>query len=209
MGASHGLPPAFGRTWLRTHRSAAVAGSVGLYAAVFIVHRVMGDGGTSAATLYVLPVTLVAIACGFPAGVIAAAVGLALSGLEHVTGSGAQLTALAWSSRALVLFGFGALVGSTSDRVDELVRNLAEAQRMRLRVAEHAQRQQHALEINDTIIQNLLLAKWSLSAGQVDEAATLLDATILIGQELVSAMLPEEIAAGALRRSTPASSESG
>jgi hypothetical protein len=67
---------------------------------------------------------------------------------------------------------------------------------------------QHALEINDNVVQRLVLAKYALDRGATETSQQKLAETLRETQQLVTSLLEEkEIAPGALRRETPAPTE--
>ena len=67
---------------------------------------------------------------------------------------------------------------------------------------------QHALEINDNVVQRLVLAKYALDRGENETSQEKLAETLRETQQLVTSLLEErEIAPGALRRETPAETE--
>jgi hypothetical protein len=76
----------------------------------------------------------------------------------------------------------GALVGDASDRQ----RRVAEVERQLL-VAELRARE--AAEINDSIIQNLAAAKWSVESGNCARGLEVLTDTILTAEALVDGLL--------------------
>lgn len=66
-------------------------------------------------------------------------------------------------------------------------------------------RQRQAIEINDTIVQGLTVARWSFDLGDVDAARTAVESTVEAGRLLVDRMLSAagEIGPGDLRRDLP------
>lgn len=67
---------------------------------------------------------------------------------------------------------------------------------------------QHALEINDNVVQRLVLAKYALDRGATETSQQKLAETLRETQQLVTSLLEEkEIAPGALRREGPAGTE--
>ena len=47
------------------------------------------------------------------------------------------------------------------------------------------------MEINDTLVQGMVAARWSFGAGRHDAGLQTLDQTIALGQELVSKLMRE------------------
>ena len=67
---------------------------------------------------------------------------------------------------------------------------------------------QHALEINDNVVQRLVLAKYALDRGATETSQQKLAETLRETQQLVTSMLEEkEIGPGSLRRDAPAGTE--
>jgi hypothetical protein len=67
---------------------------------------------------------------------------------------------------------------------------------------------QHALEINDNVVQRLVLAKYALDRGATETSQQKLAETLRETQQLVTSMLEEkEIGPGSLRREAPAGTE--
>jgi hypothetical protein len=67
---------------------------------------------------------------------------------------------------------------------------------------------QHALEINDNVVQRLVLAKYALDRGATETSQQKLSETLRETQQLVTSMLEEkEIGPGSLRRAAPAGTE--
>ena len=94
----------------------------------------------------------------------------------------ADLTALGWVSRAVPLLLLGGLLGNAVDRL-----RVSETRRHHLE--EVAVRQRQAAEINDTIVQGLAAAKWSLEAGQLTRGLEVVDETLGIAHRLVNELL--------------------
>ena len=67
---------------------------------------------------------------------------------------------------------------------------------------------QHALEINDNVVQRLVLAKYALDRGATETSQQKLAETLRETQQLVTSLLEEkEIRPGSLRREAPAGTE--
>lgn len=76
----------------------------------------------------------------------------------------------------------GPLLGNASDRL-----RLADAERRRLEAAALLQRE--AIEINDSLVQGMVAAKWSLEAANLEAGLRILDETIGQAQGLVSSLV--------------------
>ena len=143
--------------------------------------------------LYVLPVSLLAFAFGFRAGMVAGAVAVVLQ-VGWVLTVGESLTPIGWIGRIVPLLLLGALVGSSSDRV----RDARRAERYALAVS---LLQRDAAEINDSVVQGLAATRWLLEAGNVDRALEALDETAALAQGLVSRVLgPDSLLAEEVRQ---------
>lgn len=152
-----------------------------LFAAVFTVRVVVGGADEAVAMLYTLPIALVAVAFGRGAGLAAGAVGVGLVAtwafLEEVS-----ISPLGWAARVVPLLLLGGLLGDATDRLRR-----SEAERMALELA--ARRHRDAIEINDTIVQGMAAAKWSLEAGNVEGGLATLSETLRLSRQLVSELL--------------------
>jgi hypothetical protein len=158
-----------------------VAVSVGLFAGIFLLRLTVGGPDDAISMLFALPIALVAIASGFRAGLLSGLVGTGLL-VAWALVDGVELSALGWASRVTPMLLLGGLLGHA---VDQLRR--ADEQRRRLDLA--ARRQRDAIEINDTIVQGLSAAKWSLEAGNTHGALAIVEDTLQQGQQLVSELL--------------------
>jgi hypothetical protein len=78
----------------------------------------------------------------------------------------------------------GLVLGTVVDQLRE-----TDAERHRLAAA--ARRHHEAIEINDTIVQGLTAAKWSLEAGDAGQALTIVTDTLELGHRLVSDLVRE------------------
>jgi hypothetical protein len=143
--------------------------------------------------LYVLPVTLLAFAFGFRAGMLAGGIAVALQ-VAWVVISGEALSPIGWIGRIVPLLLLGALVGSSSDRV----RDARRAERYALAVS---LLQRDAAEINDSVVQGLAATRWLIEAGHVERALEALDETAALAQGLVSRVLgPDSLLAEEVRQ---------
>jgi hypothetical protein len=146
--------------------------------------------------LYALPISLVAVAFGLAGGLLAGLI--AVGGvLSWVIIDSVHLTALGWATRGVPLLLLGLLLGDAADRLQR-----SEDERRGLAMA--AQRQREAAELNDTIVQGLAAAKWSLEAGQHDRGLEIVSDTLATAQEHVSRLLKaaDGAAGGRVRRVT-------
>jgi hypothetical protein len=133
------------------------------------------------AMFYALPVTLVAITFGLRAGTAAGLVAVGLT-LLWVVVQDVSLSPTGWATRVLPLLLLGVLLGHATDRERQ-----AEIERRRLEAAALLHRE--AIEINDSLVQGMAAAKWSLDAGQVDTGTQILNQTIAQAHDLVSGLI--------------------
>lgn len=167
--------------WFRASPRLALAVAAVLFLAVLGLRLRTGTPNDGYSMLYVLPVALVAMARGARAGLVAGLVAVALIVLWAVADD-VTLGPLAWTSRVVPLLLLGTLVGDASDRLQR-----ADAERHRLEAAALIHRE--AVEINDSIVQGMVAAKWALESGQLDSGLGTLTATITRAQELVSNLI--------------------
>lgn len=167
--------------WFRSRPRTALAVAALLFTVVVTVRFAVEDPVEAVSMLYVLPVTLVALAFGRSAGLAAGVLALALVAV-WVLISGADLSMIGWTARLVPFVLLGWLLGDASDRLEA-----AEARRAALEAA--AQRHRDATEVNDTLIQGMAAAKWALESGRTDAGLQTLDETIRLGHELVSELL--------------------
>jgi signal transduction histidine kinase len=169
--------------WFRSHPRLALAVAVLLAAAVFVLRLTAGGADDVVNLLYTLPIALVALAFGRTAGITAGllAVGLVVT---WVWVRDVDLSALGWASRVVPMLLLGGLLGDASDR-------LAAASTRQRELEAAAQRHRDAIEINDSLVQGMAAAKWSLEAGRVESGMRTLEETLAHGQRLVSKLLRE------------------
>ena len=167
--------------WFRDRPRATIAVAGALFTAIFATRIALGGAADGAAMLYVLPIALVAVAFGFRAGLTAGLVGVLLVVLWVVL-TDVTLTPLGWVSRALPMLLLGCLLGDATDRL-----RATEAERRTLEVAARGRRD--AIEVNDTIVQGMSAAKWSLESGNLEAGLAILTQTLEVGHDLVSELM--------------------
>jgi glucose-6-phosphate-specific signal transduction histidine kinase len=155
-----GLPPRDPWFHRRPHLALAVIGA--LYAAVFTVRLVSDSTVDAYSMFYVLPVALAATAFGQRGGLVSSLLAIALIVVYRLI-SDVSHTPVGWATRVVPLLLLGILLGRATDRA-----RAAEAERSRHGTAALLHRE--AIEINDSLIQRMTVAKWALEAGR-DEAA--------------------------------------
>ncbi|RNM11102.1 DUF4118 domain-containing protein [Nocardioides pocheonensis] len=169
------------RTHAAGHRLLTLAVAGVLFAGVLSLRLLAGDAADAYSMLYVFPVALVATTFGMRAGTAAGLLAVALIALWAAADQ-VSLPPVAWAARVLPILLLGLLVGEATDRLRR-----SEAERRRLEAAALLHRE--AIEINDSLVQGMAAAKWSLEAGSVDAGLRVLDDTIARGHELVSGLI--------------------
>lgn len=167
--------------WFWRRPGAMIAVSATLFAGVFALRLSVGGPVDAVSMLFALPIALVAVAFGFRAGLLAGLAGIGLVALWVVVDD-VSLSPVGWTSRVTPMLLLGGLLGRAVDQL-----RLAEDERRQLDLA--ARRQRDAIEINDTIVQGLSAAKWSLEAGNLPGALGIVEETLLQGHQLVSELL--------------------
>ncbi|HEX5534423.1 MAG TPA: hypothetical protein VFX33_11835 [Actinomycetales bacterium] len=167
--------------WFRGRPLAAILVAVGLFAAVFALRLLTNNPADVVSTLYTLPIALLAVTFGLRGGLLSGVVGVVLVIVWAVLRD-IDISPLGWAARCLPLLLLGALLGQASDRI-------VDSENERLALQRAAERHRDAVEINDTIVQGMSAAKWSLEAGNIDRGIETLSDTLRLAHELVSDLL--------------------
>ena len=167
--------------WFSQRPRLALGVIAALFAAVLALRLLAGDAVDAYSMLYALPVALAATAFGQRGGVTAGLIAVALIVAWAVVRD-VSLGPTGWGSRAVPIVLLGFLVGRATDRARQ-----GEAERRRLEQAALLHRE--AIEINDTLIQGMTAAKWSLESGQAEAGLGTLTATIHEAHQLVSGLI--------------------
>ncbi|TDW92825.1 hypothetical protein EV137_0085 [Kribbella pratensis] len=178
--------------WFRQDPSVALVVAAGLYVVVLLLTLFAGTPGDDYFLLYVFPVALIAMTFGLRAGALAGMSAVAFV-VVWVVVRDISFSTAGWAARVAPLLVLGLLLGMAADRL-----RWAEAERLRLEAAALLHRE--AIEINDSLVQGMAAARWSLQAGEVGVGVRILDGTIDSAQELVSDLIRR---AGMGRRSEP------
>ena len=178
-----------GQLWYRLHPGGAIFVAACLFAAVTVVRLATTPDGDSVDVLYVLPVALMAVAFGERGGLGGAFLGLGFIATIDAFHPEGSLGAIGWATRAIALFLLGALLGHATDRKRELHRWALAEQERRVHLEELAQRERAALEINDSLIQGMVAAKWLVELDKGAQAIDTLTATIENGEHLVAELM--------------------
>lgn len=182
MTSSSPLHKATSRSpWFRQHPAVALAVSGGVYGAVLALTLFAGTPGDDYFLLYAFPVALIAITFGVRGGGAGGLAAVALI-LVWILVRDVSLTAVGWVARLAPMVVLGLLLGRAADRL-----RWAEAERLRLEAAALLHRE--AIEINDSLVQGMAAARWSLQAGQLDAGIKILGETLEQAQELVSDLI--------------------
>ena len=184
-----------GEVWFRDRPRWALAVVVALFGAVLLLRLTVGSPVDAYSLYYALPVALAASAFGFRGGLSGGLVAVGLIAV-WVVADDVPLTPSGWVSRVLPLLLLGALLGRAVDRsqraeegrrhADEQRRS-AEDELSRAETAAMLHRQ--AIEINDTLIQELAGAKWAFEAGRSEAGLAALTNAMGNAQELVSDLI--------------------
>jgi len=183
--------------WYRLYLGRAIVVAVGLFVAISVLDWFNDGSGQAIAVLYLLPIALLAVTLGERGGLTGATAGFALFALLEVEHSSGDIDVTGWIVRAVAMFLLGGLLGRATDqtRASESAA-LAEQQR-RCQVEEANLRYTEALEINDSLIQQIVVAKWMVEQSQNKSAAELLTETIATGERIIAGLLPARIASPA------------
>lgn len=167
--------------WFWAHPLPALGVALALAAGICALRFAVGGVGDSIASLYALPVALVALTSGRRAGFIAGAGATGLL-LWWVVAADAHITWLGWVSRAIPLVLLGALVGDAADRIRDVDRTARHARRLEVLGRETA-------EVHDSMIQHVAVAKWRLESGETDHGLDSLTAAMTDAQSMVRELL--------------------
>lgn len=169
----------------RGRRRAAVAGrgrAVAVATMIFLVillARMWLAGPADALGMFcTVPIALLALAHGVRGGIVGTAAGVGFLEL-WVAVADVPMSLLGWVARSVPLLIVGVLLGLVVDR-------LRETDDERLRLLAASARHREVVEINDTLVQHVSAAKWSLESGNTEHALSILSDTAELGQRLVS-----------------------
>ncbi len=169
--------------WFRRAPTISVIVALLLYAAIFALRLAESEAVDATLLFLVLPIALLAITFGLVAGLIGAVVAIGMMAswaiAEHIT-----LSPVGWATRVVPLLLLGALLGHATDR-------LRAAEKARVALEQSAHWHGQAVEINDSIVQGLVAAKWSLESGKTDAAEVIVAETLDHAQTMVSQLLRE------------------
>jgi hypothetical protein len=189
------MAPSDWMPWYRSHPRAAILIAAGLFAAVSLVQFLVNGNGEAVDILYSLPVALLAVTFGLTGGLVGAAVGFSCFAAMELTDGVGDIDATGWIARVAGLLLLGVLLGRATDQIAASQQHMVEIQEKRRQVEERARRQAQALEISDSILQHLMVAKWMIEQDKGHEAIDILSSTMESGQRMVAEMLPIQLGA--------------
>lgn len=173
----------------RPPRPVAVAAIAGLFVGVTVLRWFIDGSGQAAALLYVAPIAFSGLWYGRRAGIGAAAVGtLAFAVLAVVHGHG-DLDVTGWAGPILAMAIVGVLIGHLAERAgkkEQLTTGHPDQDR---RLEEICEAQHAALEVSDSIVQEVAAARWMLQVGRTAEAMDVLGQTVTDGISRLSEAL--------------------
>jgi K+-sensing histidine kinase KdpD len=195
-------PAETGRPWFRLRPAEAVAVAAGLFVAISVLQWFVDGSGQAVVMLYLLPVALLSVTFGLRGGSASAAIAFGVFAVFEVFHSSGDIDVEGWIVRGLALFLLGGLLGRATDEMEASKRTALEEQRGRCLLEAAIRRYTDAIEISDSILQQLVAAKWLAEAGRSDQVVDLLDDTIVRGEHMVAGLLtrrarPEAQRAGA------------
>lgn len=191
-GRMRGVASTAAGPWFLFRPRAALAVAAVMYASVLALRLLLTDPLDAISMLYLFPVALVAMTKGRWGGLAGGALGVALIDV-WVLVDVVDLSVIGWLSRALPLLLIGLLIGDARDR---LVRTVDERAAHEVTV----QRQREAIEINDTLVQGMSAAKWSIEAGRTEAGLQVLGETVELGHRLVSELIRDSGAGASVVR---------
>jgi glucose-6-phosphate-specific signal transduction histidine kinase len=154
-----------------------------LYVGVFVLRVSIDDPSEVITAFYVLPIALVTVTYGLRGGLVGSLLALLLVAVWAVA-EDVDLSVFGWVTRAVPLLGMGLLLGHAWER-------LREAAELRRQDEVAAVQHRQAVEINDSLIQGMAAARWTIEAGQVERGLDMLDDTLRLGQQLVSGLIKD------------------
>jgi len=177
--------------WYRLHPGKAIVIAIGLFVAVSVLAWFNDQSGQAIAMLYVLPIALLAVTLGKRGGLTGAGAAFALFAVLEVEHSSGDIDVTGWIVRAVTMFLLGGLLGRSTDQTVASERATLAEQQRRCHVEAANLRYAEALEINDSLLQQIVVAKWMVEQSQTKSAAELLTEAIARGERMVAGLLPE------------------
>jgi K+-sensing histidine kinase KdpD len=181
--------------WFRAHRLVAAEVILATSIAVFVLQMLDGHASDAVALLYVLPISLAATAFGLAGGLAGASAAYMAFAFVTFGSSTAQVGLDGWISRGAAMFLLGGLLGRATDQSRRADRLALEHQRSRLVTEERNRRLGEAIELSDSILQQIAAAKWMIEQGDSTRAVGLLASALRSGQQMVGELLPPRVTA--------------
>jgi hypothetical protein len=181
MTLSAPIPGTSPDAWFRRRPPVTWAAVALLFVGIFTLRVSTGRVEDAYSMLFVFPVALAAVAFGRRAGGVSGVVAVLLI-VVWVVVRDLSLSPSGWVSRIVPILLLGLLLGDATDRLRRI-----EVERRRLESAALLHRD--AIEINDSLVQGMVAAKWALESGDVESGLSTLNATITQAHELVSGLI--------------------
>jgi len=188
MGALRAMTPSRAAPWFRERPRTAVLVASALFIGILLLQVAVVSPEDDLSMLYVMPIALLAIAFGCGVGIVAGIIGVGAVITGALIGE-VSLSPFDWATRVTPLLLLGALLGYAADRLQDA--SLRERQLTAVLLL-----QREAAELNDSIVQELAVAKWRFEAGDHDGGLEMLTDTVATAQALVTRMLGPTSAIG-------------
>jgi hypothetical protein len=183
--------------WYRPRPGIAIIVAAGLFGAISVLQWFNNQSGQAIAVLYVLPIALLAVTLGERGGLMGATAGFVLFAAFAIEHGSGDIDATGWAVRAVAMFLLGELLGRATDQTTASECHALVEQERRCRVEEANRRYTEALEIHDSLLQQIVAAKWLAEQDQPSVAAKLLEETIATGERMIAGLLPPRVSRSA------------
>ena len=137
-----------------------------------------------------LPIALGAVSFGLAGGLFAAVWGYAFFAVFAVSNTEGHVAWDGWVSRAVAMLLLGGLLGRASDQSFGAAQRALQNQLERLEAEEQNRRFGEGLELSDSILQYVAVAKWQIEQGDDMEAIRLLSKALDRGEHMIGELLP-------------------
>jgi K+-sensing histidine kinase KdpD len=179
--------------WYRLHPSNSILVALALFVAISVLQWFNNGTGQAIAVLYVLPISLLAVTLGARGGLTGATGGFVLFAVFEIGHGSGDIDATGWAVRAIAMFLLGGLLGRATDQTTASERAALAEQQRRCQLEEANHRYAEAFEINDSLLQQMVAAKWMVEQNHTDQATELLTETIARGERMVAGLLPSRV----------------
>ncbi|HMC38422.1 MAG TPA: hypothetical protein VKI19_02095, partial [Acidimicrobiales bacterium] len=179
----------------RSPGTLALASTILILAALLVtvpiaLRRRHGPLAAAAAIGVVLPIALGAVSFGLAGGLFAAVWGYAFFAVFAVSNTEGHVAWDGWVSRAVAMLLLGGLLGRASDQSFGAAQRALQNQLERLEAEEQNRRFGEGLELSDSILQYVAVAKWQIEQGDDMEAIRLLSKALDRGEHMIGELLP-------------------